>query len=117
MAACNKRKAKVALRIAKVNIKAPGKCEDILPMVVVSVIEEPSSVKNNALLNWLLLCSEGSSDVASARQICQWYEKRWSIEEYFRVLKPGAQVEERRFDDARPAQMPGVRCNHCLAGV
>ena len=40
-----KRKAKVALRIAKVNIKALGKCEDSLPMVVVSVIEEPSSAK------------------------------------------------------------------------
>ena len=95
-----KRKAKVALRIAKVNIKAPGKCEDSLPMVAVSVIEEPSSAKNNAPLNWLLLCSEGSADAASARRICQWYEKRWSIEEYFRVLKSGAQVEARRFDDA-----------------
>ena len=95
-----KRKAKVALRIAKVNIKAPGKCEDRLPLVAVSVIEEPSSAKNNAPLNWLLLCSEGSADAASARRICQWYEKRWSIEEYFRVLKSGAQVEERRFDDA-----------------
>ena len=74
-------------RKAKVNTEAPGKCEDSLPMVVVSVIEEPSSVKNNVPLNWLLLCSEGSADAASARQICQWYEKRWSIEENFRVLK------------------------------
>ncbi len=90
----------MALRIAKVNLKAPGKCEDNLPMVAVSVIEEPSSSKNNAPLNWLLLCSEGAADAASARRICQWYEKRWSIEEYFRVLKSGAQVEKRRFDDA-----------------
>ncbi len=59
----------------------------------VAVFEEPSSVKNNARLNWLLLCSEGTADVASARRICQWYEKRWSIEEYFRVLKSGAQVQ------------------------
>ncbi len=51
-------------------------------------------------MNWLLLCSEGAADAASARRICQWYEKRWSIEEYFRALKSGAQVEKRRFDDA-----------------
>ena len=95
-----KRKAKVALRIAKANIKAPGKCEDSFPMVAVSVIKEPLSSRNNAPLNWLLLCSEGSEDGASARRICQWYEKRWSIEEYFRLLKSGAKIEERRFDDA-----------------
>ena len=95
-----KRKAKVALRIAKVNIKAPGKCQDSLPMIAVSVIEELSSAKNNTPLNWLLLCSEGSADGASARRICQRYEKRWSVEEYFRLLKSGAQIEERHFDDA-----------------
>ncbi len=40
-----KRKAKVALRIAKVNLKAPGKCQDTLPMVAVSVIGEPRRLK------------------------------------------------------------------------
>ena len=28
------------------------------------------------------------------------YESRWSIEEYFRVLKTGTRIEDRRLDDA-----------------
>ncbi len=36
----------------------------------------------------------------SADRIRQWYEKRWGIEEFFRLLKSGARIEARHFDDA-----------------
>lgn len=35
-----------------------------------------------------------------AQRIVRWYEARWSIEEYFKVLKSGAHVEDRRLRDA-----------------
>ena len=29
-----------------------------------------------------------------------WYERRWGIEEYFRLLKTGTRIEDRRLRDA-----------------
>ena len=51
-------------------------------------------------LNWLLLCSEGEADAGNALRICQWYEARWGIEEYFRILKSGTRISKRQCDDA-----------------
>lgn len=96
------RKARVAtvtLRIAKVSLKAPGDRAGCVPVVAVSVIEEHAAVGVKVPLNWFLLCTEGGADVGNAVRICQWYEARWGIEEYFRALKTGCQVEERQFDD------------------
>ena len=93
------RTASVALRIAKVQLKAPGKRTDTLPVIAVSVLEERPPARVKEPLNWLLLCSEGEADAANAIRICQWYESRWGIEEYFRVLKSGCRVEKRKFDD------------------
>ncbi len=94
------RTAKVTLRIAEVQLKAPGASTDSVPVTAVSVLEEspPAGVKEP--LNWFLLCSEGGADADNAVRICEWYEARWGIEEFFRVLKSGCQSEARRFDDA-----------------
>ena len=64
-----------------------------------SVIEEQPPANVKSPLNWFLLCTEGGADFDSAVRICQWYEARWGIEEYFRALKTGCQVEARQFDD------------------
>ena len=95
------RTASVALRIAKAQLKAPGKRTDTLPVIVVSVLVERPPARVKEPLNWLLLCSEGEADAANAIRICQWYESRWGIEEYFRVLKSGFRVEKRKFDDVK----------------
>ena len=64
-----------------------------------SVLEERPPARAKEPLNWLLLCSEGEADAANAIRICQWYESRWGIEEYFRVLKSSCRVEKRKFED------------------
>ena len=94
------RTAKVSLRISKVWIQAPGTGRDSLPLIAVSAREDhpPAGVKKP--LNWLLLCSEGEADASNALRICQWYEARWGIEEYFRVLKSGTRISKRQCDDA-----------------
>ncbi len=58
----------------------------------------PPSVKEPA--DWLLLATEGGADRDSALRILRWYEARWTIEEYFRILKTGTRVEDRRLDHA-----------------
>ena len=96
----NARSAEVSLRIAPVRIKAPGHSRETIAMIAVSVLEDhpPAAIKQP--LNWLLLCTEGEADADNALRICQWYETRWGIEEYFRTLKTGCQIEKRQFDDA-----------------
>ena len=93
------RRAKTTLRICKVALKAPGKGTATVPLTAVSVIEEdpPHGVKQP--LNWLLLCSEDLDGADGAIEICQWYEKRWGIEEFFRTLKTGSELHKRQFDD------------------
>ena len=49
---------------------------------------------------WLLLASAGEACAEDARTAVRRYRKRWTIEEFFRVLKSGLRVEERRFDHA-----------------
>lgn len=90
------REAHLTLRALKVSVKAPGKGDDTLELTAVSVIEE-SPPENAAPLNWLLLTSEGEADAETAVSVCRWYEARWGIEEYFRVLKSGCRIEKRRF--------------------
>ena len=42
----------------------------------------------------------GSDGAAWAERIVGWYEARWGIEEYFRVLKSGTRIEDRRLQEA-----------------
>ena len=94
------RVATVSLRIAKVQLKAPGKGTEQVPLIAVSVLEDQPPAGVKAPLNWFLLCTEGEASADNAVRICQWYEARWGIEEYFRTLKTGCQIEKRQFDDA-----------------
>ena len=100
-AARKKRKAVLALRIARVELVAPeGKSPRTLPMTAVLVAERNPPSGARQPLRWLLLCSEGEATPEWADRIRQWYETRWSIEEFFRVLKTGTRIEDRRLDDA-----------------
>ena len=100
-AARKKRKAVLALRIARVELLAPeGKSPRTLPMTAVLVAERNPPSGARQPLRWLLLCSEGEATPEWADRIRQWYETRWSIEEFFRVLKTGTRIEDRRLDDA-----------------
>ena len=68
-------------------------------------------------LEWLLLSTLGDPRNRWAQQIVRWYEARWGIEEFFRVLKSGAHRGPPPADGARAAELPGVRRHHGLAGV
>ena len=55
-------------------------------------------------LEWLLLSTLGGPGKRWAQQIVRWYEARWGIEEFFRVLKRGARIEDRRLRTAQALQ-------------
>ena len=49
-------------------------------------------------MEWLLSTSLPIDEIEQVRQVIQYYCVRWMIEVFFRVLKSGCRVEERRFE-------------------
>ena len=86
------RQARLALRFGRVRLqrpRGPG-MRDLPKTVELSVIEvtELASPPDVEPLHWYLLTTHEISDAASAWQIVTWYKKRWTIEQFFRILKP-----------------------------
>ena len=95
-----RRQATLQLRIARVELSPPaGQSPASLPMTAVLITEHRPEASGEPL-HWLLLCSEGQALSGWAKRIKRWYEKRWVIEEYFRVLKSGTRIEDRRLNQA-----------------
>lgn len=98
------RRAKLALRFGRVTLKRPQGASRALPetvelnLVEVVELDPPDKVEP---LHWYLLTTHEVIDVASAWQIVNWYKKRWTIEQLFRILKThGLQLEDSRIETA-----------------
>jgi hypothetical protein len=99
------RRAKLALRYGRVRLQRPqGPGLRDLPKTVeltlIEVVEcdPPADVEP---LHWYLLTTHAVSDPAAAWQIVNWYKKRWTIEQLFRILKTqGLQIEDSRLETA-----------------
>ena len=97
----SRREAKLELRAARVRLAAPRAAENPEPVVMLAVsATESDPPAGKAPLNWLLLSSERSADAETAHTVVTWYERRWTVEEYFRVLKTGTRVEDRKLEHA-----------------
>jgi len=94
------RNADLDVRYAKISIKPPLKRfrEKELTPIELWVVEarEQSSGQQSKPIVWRLLTTYEVDSFESARQMIQWYSKRWIIEEYFRILKSGCGIEERQ---------------------
>jgi hypothetical protein len=98
------RQAKLALRCGPVTLKRPKAASGDLPRTVdltlieVVELEPPADVEP---LHWYLLTTHEVHDAASAWQIVNWYKKRWTIEQLFRILKTqGLQLQDSRIETA-----------------
>ena len=90
------------VRAATVDLAAPGKRPrgtPTLSMMAVSVTE-PDPPADREPLDWMLLTTEGDTTAACALKVVSWYERRWLIEEFFKALKVGTRIEDRRLDEA-----------------
>lgn len=99
------RQAKLALRFGPVTLQRPQGpgLRDLpetveLTLIEVAELDPPADVEP---LHWYLLTTHEVSDTASAWQIVNWYKKRWTIEQLFRILKTqGLQIEDSRIETA-----------------
>jgi hypothetical protein len=103
------RQATISVRALPVTLKPPKRKGQLAPvkMWAVYALEEspPAEVER---LEWMLLTTV---EVATAEDACQrleWYERRWGIEVFYRILKSGCRVEERQLESAH-------RIKNCLA--
>lgn len=59
-------------------------------------------------------------DRQTALRLASHYERRWDIKEFFRLLKSGLRVENRRlstFESLRNAMVPAVWVRECFFGA
>ena len=95
-----KRVALTELRIARVALQPPGSRPASRPVPArVVQVREPGPPPGCEALDWLLVSSDGEPTAAAAERIVRRYETRWGLEEFFRVLKSGARIQDRRLRD------------------
>ena len=91
------REVTLSVRFAAVSFSAPRYHSGQPPLSLWAVwaqeITPPSGQKP---IRWCLLTTVPVHTLAEAIQRIEWYVKRWTIEEFHRVLKSGCQVEARQ---------------------
>jgi len=94
------RVAEVEVRAARVTLRPPWRYDRKLPPVSVNVVmvREIDPPADEPPVEWILLTNLPIDDVEQVRQVIQYYSVRWMIEVYFRTLKSGCRVEQRRFE-------------------
>jgi hypothetical protein len=94
------RTAEVEVRAARVKLRPPWRPDRKLPEIEVQVVlvREINPPPDDVPVEWLLLTSLPVAGAEQARQVIQYYCTRWMIEVFFRTLKQGCRVEQRRFE-------------------
>ncbi len=104
------RSACVEVRSARVTLRPPRQRDAHLPAIAVNVVlvKEIDAPANDVPVEWCLLTSLPVETAEQVSTIIQYYCMRWMIEIFFRVLKSGCHVEQRRFETLD-------RLQNCLA--
>ncbi|HZL93241.1 MAG TPA: IS4 family transposase [Vicinamibacterales bacterium] len=94
------REATVEVRAAPVTLRPPRRRDRRLPVVTLNVVLvlERDQPPGEEPIEWLLLTDLPIDRVADVQRVVQLYGVRWMIEVFFRTLKSGCRVEERRFE-------------------
>jgi hypothetical protein len=94
------RRATVEVRAASVTLRPPHRPDRKLPPVTVNVVlvREPNPPAGETPIEWILITTLPIATPEQVRTVVEYYCVRWSIEIFFRVLKSGCRIEQRRFE-------------------
>ena len=94
------RQATVEVRAATVTLRAPWRGDRELPPVTVNVVlvREPNPPRGQPPVEWILVTTLPIDTAEQVRTIVEYYCVRWNIEIFFRTLKSGCRIEQRRFE-------------------
>ena len=92
------RDATLSLRFASMSFPAPSDYHSGRPAITLWAVwaQETDPPTGQKPICWCLLTTVPVRTLAQAIERIQWYVKRWTIEEFHRVLKSGCQVEARQ---------------------
>ena len=83
----------------RVKLRAPrGRGAPVAVQAV--LVSETAPPAGRKLLDWLLLCGDGEATAQDALRKLACYERRWLIEEYFKVLNCGRKLLDQRLREA-----------------
>jgi hypothetical protein len=110
------RRAEVEVRAATVRLRPPWRSDRQLPEISLNAVmvsqvpaDQPqSSDEDQPPVEWILLTSLPIDTAEAVRQVIKYYCVRWMIEVFFRTLKSGCRIEQRRFETIE-------RLERCLA--
>jgi hypothetical protein len=98
------RQATLDLRFGEVTIRAPhGRPGSVQAWAI--LVREVDTPAGEEPIKWLLLTLDPIRSANEAWLRVDWYRFRWSIEEFFKVLKTGLKVEQRQYDDLGPFEV------------
>jgi hypothetical protein len=94
------RATQVEVRAACVTLCPPAGSDRPLPPVSVNVVvvRELHPPEGEDPIEWILLTTLPIDAEEDVRQVIRYYCVRWMIEVFFRTLKSGCRIEERRFE-------------------
>jgi hypothetical protein len=95
------RQATVEVRAATVELRPPWRPEGRkLPAVTVNVVQvlEINPPPGEAPVEWVLVTTLPINTIEDVSTIIRYYTVRWVVEVFFRVLKSGCRIQERRFE-------------------
>ena len=104
------RQAKMEVRATTVRLRAPWRPDRKLPAVTVNVVmvREVDAPPGETPVEWMLLTTLPIGTIERVKQVVEYYCVRWNIEIFFRTLKSGCRIEQRRFEHVD-------RIQRCLA--
>lgn len=109
------RTARLTVRAASVTLQRTKKLKEqsysppgfeqpaTLKLNLVEAIEMDPPAGEKAV-RWLLLTEEPIDTEADVLRVLDWYRRRWVIEEFFKAVKTGCNIEKRQMDSA-PAML------------
>ncbi|MES2597452.1 MAG: IS4 family transposase [Verrucomicrobiota bacterium] len=98
------RKIQVEVRaVEQLSLRAPQRSGGRLPSISINavLVSEMNPPPGDTAVEWLLLTTLPVRTQAQMAEVVEAYSQRFSIEVFFRTLKSGCGIEERRFHDAR----------------
>lgn len=84
-----------------VTLTPPARPDRTLPALTLNVVlvEEPNPPEGEKPIQWILITSLPIDSDEAIKSVVIYYCLRWGIEVYFKTLKSGCRVEERRFEE------------------
>jgi hypothetical protein len=94
------REAQVAVRVARLPLRAPYRPDRTLPSIEVNavLVREIAPPEGEPAVEWILFTDLPIDGIEPARAVVDYYTVRWLIEVFFRTLKSGCRAEARRFE-------------------